>query len=131
MKLPHQWAKTDHLEGDAPRLATDSAETFYTPRNRVASIREWPANRSRFLGPSGDGIRFSTQKISERQGLCIGYRLSALKKVVANRWLDRLHPVLVDALRSAEPMPSADQAWVRAWGEIQTLTCCARPTSSR
>lgn len=40
VKLPHQRAKTDHLEGDAPHVATDSAETFYTSRNRVRSSGE-------------------------------------------------------------------------------------------
>jgi len=52
-------------------------------------------------------------------------------RAVANRWLDQLHPALVDVVRSAEPMPSVEQARVRAWGEIQTLIHDLREISTR
>jgi hypothetical protein len=52
-------------------------------------------------------------------------------RAVANRWLDRLHPALVDALRSAEPRPAETQLRELAWGEIQTLIHDLREVSTR
>ena len=52
-------------------------------------------------------------------------------RAVANRWLDRLHPTLVDALRSAEPRPAETQLRELAWGEIQTLIHDLREVSTR
>lgn len=52
-------------------------------------------------------------------------------RAVANRWLDRLHPVLVEALRRAEPQLAETRLRERAWDDIQALIRDLRDSSAR